>query len=396
MFFVCLTTAMRTNTKKRMAKALIPFAAAGLMVFAAPLHVFAADETATQSLAVYSIDINDASAMDTLKQQAIDSYVKANGSVKKDDIDTAASIISVDGLSLNHTGLQTVSISLQPAVYSNADHTASTLQTAWTTSAAVTVTSSGAPRVMLKQSSVTVDYQSNFSYADNIAILSTESGALPVIQESDNVDVNTEGTYTCTITAIDERGNKTTVSYDVVVKKPAEVIRAEEEAAEQAQREAEEKAAQEAAEKAAEEAAAQQAAQAAAAQEAAAQTAAVSTNVAANPTGSSIADYALQFVGSAYVYGGSSPSGFDCSGFTQYVYAAFGYSLPRTSYGQEASGTIVSVSDAQPGDLVTYNGHAGIYIGNGQMVNAMNPTQGVAVCSIYAITNGNMLIHRIG
>ena len=46
--------------------------------------------------------------------------------------------------------------------------------------------------------------------------------------------------------------------------------------------------------------------------------------------------------------------------------------------------------------LVAYNGHAGIYIGNGQMVNAMNPTQGVAVCSIYAITNGNMLIHRIG
>lgn len=392
MFFVCLTTAMRTNTKKRMAKAFIPFAAVGMIALTAPLHVFAADETATQSLAVYSIDINDANAMDTLKQQAIDSYVKTNSSVKADDIDASASFISVEGLSLNHTGLQTVSISLQPAVYTNDEHTTSTLQQAWTTSAAVTVTSTGASRVVLKQDEVTVDYQSNFSYADNIAILSTSSGSLPVIQETDNVDVNTEGTYTCTVTAIDERGQKTTVSYSVVVKKPAEVIRAEEEAAQKA---AEEAAAQEAARKAAEEAAAQQAAQEAAAA-AAATTTTVSANVAANPTGSSIADYALSFTGSAYVYGGSSPSGFDCSGFTQYVYAAFGYSLPRTSYGQEAAGTIVSVADAQPGDLVTYNGHAGIYIGNGQMVNAMNPTQGVAVCSIYAITNGNMLIHRIG
>lgn len=383
---------MRTNTKKRMVKAFIPFAAVGMIALTAPLHVFAADETATQSLAVYSIDINDANAMDTLKQQAIDSYVKANGSVKADDIDASASFISVEGLSLNHTGLQTVSISLQPAVYTNDEHTTSTLQQAWTTSAAVTVTSTGASRVVLKQDEVTVDYQSNFSYADNIAILSTSSGSLPVIQETDNVDVNTEGTYTCTVTAIDERGQKTTVSYNVVVKKPAEVVRAEEEAAQKA---AEEAAAQEAARKAAEEAAAQQAAQEAAAA-AAATTTTVSANVAANPTGSSIADYALSFAGSAYVYGGSSPSGFDCSGFTQYVYAAFGYSLPRTSYGQEAAGTIVSVADAQPGDLVTYNGHAGIYIGNGQMVNAMNPTQGVAVCSIYAITNGNMLIHRIG
>ena len=371
---------------------MISFAAVGMIALTAPLHVFAADETATQSLAVYSIDINDANAMDTLKQQAIDSYVKANGSVKEDDIDASASFISVEGLSLNHTGLQTVSISLQPAVYTNAEHTTSTLQQAWTTSAAVTVTSTGAPRVVLKQDEVTVDYQSNFSYADNIAILSTSSGSLPVIQETDNVDVNTEGTYTCTVTAIDERGQKTTVSYSVVVKKPAEVVRAEEEAAKKASEEA---AAREAAQKAAEEAAARQAAQEAAAA-AMATTTTVSTNVAANPTGSSIADYALSFTGSAYVYGGSSPSGFDCSGFTQYVYAAFGYSLPRTSYGQEAAGNIVSVADAQPGDLVTYNGHAGIYIGNGQMVNAMNPTQGVAVCSIYAITNGNMLIHRIG
>ena len=371
---------------------MISFAAVGMIALTAPLHVFAADETATQSLAVYSIDINDANAMDTLKQQAIDSYVKTNGSVKEDDIDVAASFISVEGLSLNHTGLQTVSISLQPAVYTNAEHTTSTLQQAWTTSAAVTVTSTGAPRVVLKQDEVTVDYQSNFSYADNIAILSTSSGSLPVIQETDNVDVNTEGTYTCTVTAIDERGQKTTVSYSVVVKKPAEVVRAEEEAAQKA---AEEAAAREAAQKAAEEAAAQQAAQEAAAA-AMVTTTTASANVAANPTGSSIADYALSFAGSAYVYGGSSPSGFDCSGFTQYVYAAFGYSLPRTSYGQEAAGTIVSVADAQPGDLVTYNGHAGIYIGNGQMINAMNPTQGVAVCSIYAITNGNMLIHRIG
>ncbi len=96
--------------------------------------------------------------------------------------------------------------------------------------------------------------------------------------------------------------------------------------------------------------------------------------------GREVADYALQFVGNPYVYGGTSlTSGADCSGFVQSVYKHFGYSLPRTSTEQRSAGTGVSYSEAQPGDLICYAGHIGIYIGNGQIVHASNARTGIKV-----------------
>ena len=96
--------------------------------------------------------------------------------------------------------------------------------------------------------------------------------------------------------------------------------------------------------------------------------------------GSSIVDYALQFVGNPYVWGGTSlTNGADCSGFTQSVYAQFGYSLPRTSYEQQNWGTEVSYADAQPGDLICYGGHVAIYMGNGQIVHASNSQDGIKI-----------------
>ena len=90
-------------------------------------------------------------------------------------------------------------------------------------------------------------------------------------------------------------------------------------------------------------------------------------------TGSSVADYATQFVGNPYVYGGTSlTNGADCSGFVQSVYANFGVSLPRTSEEQMYAGTEVSYADAQPGDLICYGSHIAIYLGNGQIVHASN------------------------
>ena len=82
--------------------------------------------------------------------------------------------------------------------------------------------------------------------------------------------------------------------------------------------------------------------------------------------------------GKSYVYGGNSASAVDCSAFTQQFMAAFnGKSIPRTTYGQQAAGT--QVSNPQPGDLVFFNNfsHVGVYIGNGQMVDALNPSEGV-------------------
>ena len=97
-------------------------------------------------------------------------------------------------------------------------------------------------------------------------------------------------------------------------------------------------------------------------------------------SGSSVVNYATQFVGNPYVWGGTSlTNGADCSGFVQSVYANFGVSLPRTSYEQQNAGTEVSYADAQPGDLICYGGHVAIYMGNGQIVHASNSQDGIKV-----------------
>ena len=95
-------------------------------------------------------------------------------------------------------------------------------------------------------------------------------------------------------------------------------------------------------------------------------------------SGTDVVNYALQFVGNPYVLGGTSlTDGCDCSGFTQSVYAHFGISIPRTSGSQASCGQPVSYDAAQPGDLVCYVGHVGIYIGGGQIVNASTPRTGI-------------------
>ncbi|NBI86420.1 hypothetical protein D3Z47_09455 [Lachnospiraceae bacterium] len=97
--------------------------------------------------------------------------------------------------------------------------------------------------------------------------------------------------------------------------------------------------------------------------------------------GQQIANFALQFVGNPYVYGGTSlTNGADCSGFVMSVYQNFGISLPRTSGEQGQCGTDVGgLGNAKPGDLVSYSGHIGIYIGNGQIVHASSAKTGIKV-----------------
>ncbi len=122
-----------------------------------------------------------------------------------------------------------------------------------------------------------------------------------------------------------------------------------------------------------------------------------SSNSSTTSQGSSVISTAKQFLGTRYVYGGSSPSGFDCSGFTMYIYGQYGVSLPHTATGQWQSSTgtkVWSVSALSTGDLVFFcdpsrsNGkacsHAGIYIGNGQFIHASSArSQGVVISSLY-------------
>ena len=111
----------------------------------------------------------------------------------------------------------------------------------------------------------------------------------------------------------------------------------------------------------------------------------------AAPLGEQIAQCAQDYLGYPYVYGTAGPSSFDCSGFTSYIYAKFGYTLNRTSYDQIKNGTSVALSNLQPGDLLFFkcNGtssisHVGIYVGDGQFIHSSTNTYSVRIDTLAA------------
>jgi len=106
-----------------------------------------------------------------------------------------------------------------------------------------------------------------------------------------------------------------------------------------------------------------------------------------------IAAAGQQYVGTPYRFGGADPSGFDCSGFVQFLYAQFGVSLPHSVVGQDAMGTRIAREAALPGDIVIMPGHNGIYMGNGMIMDSPKPG---AFVSVRPIWTDNYWIVRIG
>ena len=98
-------------------------------------------------------------------------------------------------------------------------------------------------------------------------------------------------------------------------------------------------------------------------------------------SGQAVIDYACQFIGNPYVWGGTSlTEGADCSGFVMSVFKQFGIELPRTSREQGRAGTEVGgLENAVPGDIISYKGHIGIYIGQNQLVHASNEREGIKI-----------------
>lgn len=127
--------------------------------------------------------------------------------------------------------------------------------------------------------------------------------------------------------------------------------------------------------------------------------AAAPAQAAATSLGQKVVNYAKQFLGVPYVYGASGPKAFDCSGFTKYVYKAFGYTLNRSATGQLSNGTKVTKSQLQPGDLVFFRyqttkaaSHVGIYIGGGQFIHASTTGYQVRISSLASGHYSNVFV----
>ena len=223
------------------------------------------------------------------------------------------------------------------------------------------------PDIKIKEENVSITVGDEFDVKSNIESVIDDSTELKYLdQAGDNskeyytvnssVNNNEAGTYEVEVTAVDRANNKTVIKYNVEVKNKVVAP--------------------------------------AVTQNNVQNRVDVNANAPINPSGNDLVSIALSLVGSPYRSGGNQPGGFDCSGFVQYVYSRVGKYVSRSSYTQAYDGVAVSYANAQPGDILNF-GHGGrvthsaLYIGNGQMVHATNPSMGVVVSNVAGWENGS-------
>ena len=249
----------------------------------------------------------------------------------------------------------------------------------------IEVVDSTAPAIEIKNETVSYVSGEGYNLENNIgSVVDVVDGNvnLKTEEDSDNdafytvstdSDINEVGEHVVTVVAQDKRGNKSTVTYNIVTKKPEVKVQNNRQVENRNNNQSN-----------------------------------IETNVVSNaPSGQNatgISSLAYSLVGSRYVSGGNSPGGFDCSGFVQYVLAQNGVYVSRSSSTQARDGVGVSYADAQPGDILSW-GHGGrvthsaIYVGNGMMVHATNPSQGVVASSVAGWDRGSydslMAVRRV-
>ncbi|MGM9940479.1 MAG: C40 family peptidase [Bulleidia sp.] len=377
---------IKNTVKNKALRMIFPALAIGAMLASAiPMTKLSADDAFSAEIPVFEISTSEADPIETLKEAVITQRAEKDDTIDLDEVDLTRSYIDIDGLNTTKTGIQTVKVKVNLSMKASQDvYTQNSVGYSFIEDAVVKVTVDTTPKISLKRTSITVNNGDNFNPESFIAYANDSTGNLPALKIESNVDMNTDGDYSVVYTAVDKTGGCSTATLSVAVKTPQEILDARA-AEEEARRIAEEEERQRQAEEERQRLLAQAAA------------AAASTPIASGDP-SSVAGYAMSFAGLVpYVWGGASPAGWDCSGFTQYVYAQFGVSLPHYSGSQANCGMYVdSLANAQPGDLIANANHAAIYIGGGMVVNALNPSLGTQVTSVAgAFAGSGYSIRRI-
>ena len=369
---------IKNTLKNKALKMIFPaFVIGGMIASAIPVTKLSADDSLSADIPVFEISTSESDPIEKLKEAVIEDRAEKDETIDLEEVDLSRSYIDIDGLNTSKTGIQAVKVKVNLSMRQSEDvYSQTSIGYSFIQDAVVKVTVNTAPKISLKSTAITVNNGDRFNPESFLAYANDSSGNLPAFKITSDVDMNQDGEYTVVYTAVDQTGNSSTATLSVTVKTPQEVIdariAAEEAAAEQARQEELERQRREEEERRRQ-----------------AMLAAASTPVVTGDP-SSVAGYAASFVGLVpYVWGGTTPAGWDCSGFTQYVFAQFGVSLPHYSGSQANCGMYVdSLANAQPGDLLANGTHAAIYIGGGMVVNALNPYQGTQICSVSGAFGG--------